>query len=55
MLGSQARTRGVLLHLQHPGMQRGMRNSSCFNRRERRLRWHIEWRFPAADCTEEDK
>ena len=52
---TQARARGVALHLQHPGMQRRARNSSCANRRERRLRWHVEWRFPAAGFTAADK
>jgi len=52
---AQARARGVALHLQHPGMERRARNSSCFNRRERRLRWHVEWRFPAAGVTAVDK
>ena len=52
---AQARTRDVALHLQHPGMQRRARNSSCANRRERRLRWHVEWRFPAAGFTAADK
>ena len=45
----------MALHLQHPGMQRRTRNSSCANRRERRLRWHVEWRFPAAGFTAADK
>ncbi|KAK9834870.1 hypothetical protein WJX81_005212 [Elliptochloris bilobata] len=51
----QARNRGVALHLQHPGMERRARNSSCFNRRERRLRWHVEWRFPAVGFAAVDK
>lgn len=48
--------RGVTLEIQQPGMARRMRNSSrSEGGQQRRIAWRIEWHFPAADVTVDDR
>ncbi len=46
----------MALEIQQPGMQRRMRNSSRWEGGASRcIAWRLEWHFPGADLTAEDR
>lgn len=45
----QAEIRGIQLHILPPGMQKRKRNSTHWDKKNKSLRWHVEWHFTAAN------
>jgi len=45
----QAGKRSVNLEFLSPGMQKRAQNTSYHERKRKRLLWHLEWKFVAAD------
>ena len=45
----QAAKRNVVLEFLCPGMQKRTQNSSYHERKRKRLLWHLDWNFVAAN------